>query len=390
MHRVATKFMLGTVFNWSWSVNLASAMLLFVSILTCSHMGAGQTASTNNFRDPSPHHREMITVDQGIQLEVLDWGGTGRPMVFLSGLGNTAHIWDNFAPKFTHKHHVYAITRRGFGRSTHTNTGYTSERLADDILAVLDQLKIAMPVLVGHSVGGEELSAIGTRYPKRVSALIYLDAAYTYAFYDAAGDYEATLKDLQQKIDALSKTPEDTMLMNQVRAALPQFEENLSRKANSLENPLPRPFPPPGPADKANFTAITKKLALAVGGVPPEAEPHESFLANPDGSVGPPNAAPEASSSIIKGSEHYTTPIHVPILAIMGYPQSKGPNFHSDTPANIAAAAAADASQARQIDAFERGQPTARVIRIPNANHYIFISNESQVLVEMNKFLDAL
>jgi non-heme chloroperoxidase len=371
-------------------VNLSSAMLLLVSILGGSQAAVGQAASTNAFRDPSPHHREMITVDQGIQLEVLDWGGTGRPMVFLSGLGNTAHIWDNFAPKFTDKHHVYAITRRGFGRSTHTNIGYTSEGLADDILAVLDQLKITTPVLIGHSVGGEELSAIGTRYPKRVSALIYLDAAYTYAFYDAAGDYEATLKDLQQKLDVLAKTPENTMLMNQVRAALPQFEENLSRKANSLANPIPRPFAPPSAADKANFTVITKKLALAVGGVPPEAEPHESFLANADGSVGAPNAAPEASSAIIKVSEHYTTPIHLPILAIMGYPQSKGPNFQSESPGNIAAAAAADANQARQIDAFERGQPTARVIRIPNANHYIFISNESQVLVAMNKFLDAL
>ena len=371
-------------------MNLASALLLLVSILGSSQMSAGQATSTNAFRDPSPHHREMITVDQGIQLEVLDWGGTGRPIIFLSGLGNTAHIWDNFAPKFTGKHHVYAITRRGFGRSTHAKTGYTPERLADDILAVLDQLKIAMPVLIGHSVGGEELSAIGTRYPNRVSALIYLDAAYTYAFYDAAGDYEATLKDLQEKINVLAKTPEDTMLMEQVRGALPQFEQNLNRRANSLENPLPPPYGPPSATDKANFTAITKRLALAVGGVPPEAEPHESFLANPDGSVGAANAEPEAGSSIIKGSEHYTTPIHLPILAIMGYPQNKGPNFHSDTPTNIAAAAAADANQARQINAFERGQPTARVIRIPNANHYIFISNESQVLVDMNKFLDAL
>ena len=371
-------------------MNLASALLLLASILGSSQIIAGQATSTNAFRDPSPHHREMITVDQGIQLEVLDWGGTGRPIVFLSGLGNTAHIWDNFAPKFTNKHHVYAITRRGFGRSTHTKTGYTAERLADDILTVLDQLKIAKPVLVGHSVGGEELSAIGTRYSNRVSALIYLDAAYTYAFYDAAGDYEATLKDLQEKINALAKMPEDTTLMEQVRGALPQFEENLSRKAQSIENPLPRPYGPPSVTDKANFTAITKRLALAVGGVPPEAEPHESFLANPDGSVGAPNAEPDAGSSVIKGSEHYTSPIHLPILAIMGYPQNKGPNFHADTPTNIAAAAAADANQARQIDAFERGQPTAHVIRIPNANHYIFISNETQVLVAMNKFLDAL
>ena len=85
----------------------------------------------------------------------------------------------------------------------------------------MDQLKIEKPVLIGHSIAGEELSSIGTRHPERVSALIYLDAAYTYAFYDAAGDYEASLKDLQLKIDALAKAPEDTMLMNQLKAALP-------------------------------------------------------------------------------------------------------------------------------------------------------------------------
>jgi non-heme chloroperoxidase len=372
-------------------VDRASIMfLLLVPILCCSRLGTAQTASTSAWRDPSPHHSEMITVDQGIQLEVLDWGGTGRPMVFLSGLGNTAHIWDKFAPQFTDNHHVYAITRRGFGRSTHATTGYTPNRLADDILAVMDQLKIEKPVLIGHSIAGEELSSIGTRHPERVSALIYLDAAYTYAFYDAVGDYEASLKDLQLKIDALAKTPEDTMLMDQLKAALPQFEENLNRKANSIENPLPPPYAPPGAADKANFTAMTQRLALAVGGVPAEAEPHESFLAKPDGSVGAPNAAPEASSSIFKSYEHYTTPIRLPILAVMGYPQNKGPNFHLDTPKNIAAAAAADANQARQIDAFERDQPTARVIRIANASHYIFISNGIEVLAEMNKFLNTL
>jgi pimeloyl-ACP methyl ester carboxylesterase len=372
-------------------VKLANgAFHLLVSILFCGQIGLAQTAPASAWRDPSPHHSEMIAVDQGVQLEVLDWGGSGSPLVFLSGLGNTAHIWDNFAPKFVGNHHVYAITRRGFGRSTHAGTGYTPDRLADDILAVMSQLKIEKPVLIGHSIAGEELSFIGTRHPERVAALIYLDAAYTYAFYDAAGDYPGSLADLQQKIEALAKTPEDVNLMNQVRAALPQFEDNLNRKANSVENPLPPPGAPPGPADKANFAAMTKRLAVAVGGVPPEAEPHESFLATPDGGVGDRNAAPEAGSSILKSVEHFTTPIRLPVLAIMGYPQNKGPNFQTDTPKNMAAAAAADANQARQIDAFERGQPNARVVRIANANHYIFISNETQVLIEMNKFLETL
>jgi non-heme chloroperoxidase len=367
-----------------------SRFLLLASALLCRQVGLAQTNPTTAWLDPSPHKTEMITVDQGVQLEVLDWGGRGRPLVFLSGLGNTAHIWDDFAPKFASNHHVYAITRRGFGRSTHAGGGYTPERLSDDILAVAAQLKIEKPVLIGHSIAGQELSSIGTRHPELVSALIYLDAAYAYAFYDAAGDYQASLADLQQKINDLAKAPEDSALMNQVKALLPQFEENLNRKVNSAENPMPQRSTPPGAADRDTFAAMTKRFSLSVGGVPPEAEPHESFLANPDGSVGAPNAASAASSSILKEGEHYTTSIHLPILAIMSYPQNKGPNFHADTPRNIAAAAAADANQARQIDAFERGQPTAHVIRIANANHYIFISNEAQVLIEVNKFLSGL
>jgi non-heme chloroperoxidase len=372
-------------------VNLLRVMSLpVVSLFFLCPIGSAQPLPSNTWHDPSPHHSEMITVAEGIQLEVLDWGGTGRPLIFLSGLGNTAHIWDNFAPKFTDRHHVYAITRRGFGKSTHATTGYSAERLADDILVVMDQLKIEKPVLIGHSIAGEELSSIGTRHPDRVSALIYLDAAYTYAFYDAAGDYESSLADLRQKIDALTVKPEDTTLMEQVKAALPTFEENLNRKVNSVENPLPARNAPPSAADKASYAAMAKKMSVAVGGVAPEGELHESFLPGPDGSVGDLNASPEAGSAVSKGYQHFTTPIPLPILAIMGFPQNKGTNFRADTPKNIAAAAAVDANQARQIDAFERGQPTAHVVRIANANHYIFISNEPQVLSEMNKFLATL
>jgi non-heme chloroperoxidase len=353
-------------------------------------MASAQPIPSNAWHDPSPHQSERITVTEGIQLEVLDWGGTGRPLIFLAGLGNTAHIWDNFAPKFTDGHHVYAITRRGFGKSTHAATDYSAERLADDILAVMDQLKIEKPVLIGHSIAGEELSSIGTRHPERISALVYLDAAYTYAFYDAAGDYESSLTELRQKIDALTAKPEDTKLMEAVKATLPTFEENLNRKVNSVENPLPPSNAPPSVADKASYAAMAKRMSVAIGGVAPEGELHESFLSGPDGSVGKLNASPEAGSAVLKGYEHFTTAIPLPILAIMGYPQSKGPDFRADTPKNIASAAAGDANQARQIDAFERGQPTAHVVRIANANHYIFISNEPQVLNEMNRFLATL
>lgn len=68
--------------------------------------------------DITVHSIQFVAVEPGVKLEVLDWGGTGRPMIFLAGLGNDAHIFDTFAPKFTAHYHVYGIARRGFGASS--------------------------------------------------------------------------------------------------------------------------------------------------------------------------------------------------------------------------------------------------------------------------------
>jgi non-heme chloroperoxidase len=100
---------------------------------------------------------------------------TGRPLVFLAGLGNTAHTFDKFAPKIAEKYHVYGITRRGFGTSSKpapTMENYSADRLGDDVLAVLDALKLDRPVLVGHSLAGEELSSVASRHPEWIAGLI--------------------------------------------------------------------------------------------------------------------------------------------------------------------------------------------------------------------------
>jgi len=144
-----------------------------------SVFGDSAAAQSSDWSDPSPHRARRFAVEPGVALEVLDWGGTGEPMVFLAGLGNTAHTWDAFAPRFRDQFHVYAITRRGFGASTFPDSGYGSERRAQDIVAVLDSLDVQRAVLVGHSVAGDELSRVAADYPTRVRALVYLDA-YSY------------------------------------------------------------------------------------------------------------------------------------------------------------------------------------------------------------------
>jgi non-heme chloroperoxidase len=68
-----------------------------------------------------PPRIQFVEVQPGVRLEVVDWGGKGRPVVLLAGLGDTAHVFDKFAPKLADAWHVYGITRRGFGASFERN-----------------------------------------------------------------------------------------------------------------------------------------------------------------------------------------------------------------------------------------------------------------------------
>jgi non-heme chloroperoxidase len=126
---------------------------------------------------PAPKVR-FVEVAPGVRLEVFNWGGNGRTVVLLAGGGDTAHVYDRFAPKLAREYHVLGITRRGFGASSRPAAGYTADSLADDVLRVLDALKLERPVLAGHSVAGEELSSIGARHSGRIAASVYLHAAW--------------------------------------------------------------------------------------------------------------------------------------------------------------------------------------------------------------------
>ena len=97
--------------------NLLSALLIpFGAALA-------QTANGDAWVDTAHHKPGFVTVAPGVRLHYLDFGGTGQPLVLLAGLGNTAHAYDDFAPALTDRFHVIALTRRGFGESSHPDSG---------------------------------------------------------------------------------------------------------------------------------------------------------------------------------------------------------------------------------------------------------------------------
>src|SRR6186997_1132323 len=112
----------------------------------------------------------------GIRLHYLDWGGTGPALIFLTGMGASAYIFNRFAPRFADTFHVLALTRRGHGDSDSPETGYDADTLVEDIRQFMDSLNIERAILAGHSIAGVELTHFAATYPARVDKLIYLDA----------------------------------------------------------------------------------------------------------------------------------------------------------------------------------------------------------------------
>ena len=115
-------------------------------------MAAQDVRAQDSWVDKSPHQSSFVQVN-GIKLHYLDWGGKGKVLLFLAGVGNSAHIFDDIAPKFTDRFRVLALTRRGHGQSDKPATGYDIPTLAEDIRHLLDQLRIKRVTLIGHSFG---------------------------------------------------------------------------------------------------------------------------------------------------------------------------------------------------------------------------------------------
>lgn len=305
-------------------------------------------------QDASPHAIRFIDAGGNVRLEVLDWGGRGTPLVLLAGGGNTAHVFDDFAPKLTGHHHVYGITRRGFGASGFAPTPDASDRLGEDVLAVLDALHLQQSIFVGHSLGGAELSWMATRHPERVARLVYLDAGYSYAFDNGKG---SSVLDVQK---------------------------------------LPAPQPPaPTPSDLSSFHAFEEYKRRVIGFTLPEGELRIQFETGPGGSVGAQRNFPGGPllQSLLTSATKYSA-IPVPALFIFANPHSSGVAVDNSTDPSTRSVAQAYAAGLtplvqKQIDSVRQGLPSARVVVLPNAHHYVFLSNESAVLAAMHSFLDA-
>lgn len=306
--------------------------------------------------------------------------------MLLAGGGNTAHVFDNLGPKLAKRYHVIGITRRGFGLSSAPQSGYDPRRLGDDVVAVLDALHISNPVLVGHSIAGEELSAVSTYHPGRVAALIYLDAGGSFALYNPEhGDYTPAIAELKDDLSALQKSLYDDVVISKTSRDIALFQANLAEVRHEVEGAKP---PSPQPNDLQSIAAFQHYMEGFYGGIIPESEVRQLYRIDENGRVGKWTGHPFANESVILKEERFKT-IDTPLLAIFSYPSASYPT-QTNSPAKLAAYRAAEKGRKEAQIAVFREQPHAKVVIIPNATHYIFLSHEAEVISQICHFVDGL
>ncbi len=111
----------------------------------------------------------------GIQLyyEVL---GSGAPLVFVHGLGSSAHDWAAQVPAFTSNRQVITMDLRGHGRSQRPAGPYSTQMLAKDVADLLQTLKTGPVDLVGLSLGGMVSLQLAADYPTLVRRLVVVNS----------------------------------------------------------------------------------------------------------------------------------------------------------------------------------------------------------------------
>jgi pimeloyl-ACP methyl ester carboxylesterase len=127
----------------------------------------------------APPHVDGVTHHwvraRGLEFHYAEAGSGEDAVLCLHGWPQHWYEWRHLMPALADRHRVIALDLRGFGWSEAPKDGYEKENLADDVLAVLDELGIERVKLVGHDWGGWIGFLLALREPQRIERYLALN-----------------------------------------------------------------------------------------------------------------------------------------------------------------------------------------------------------------------
>jgi pimeloyl-ACP methyl ester carboxylesterase len=289
-----------------------------------------------------------------VRQHYLDWGGSGRNLVLLPGLGGTAQIFRGMAPRLGDRFRVSSFTRRAHGRSDRPNSGYDIDTLTDDIRRFMDFLGMEQATLAGHSWAGIEIPYFATKYPERVDAVIYLDAVNV--LLEPAPDLSAdpVMSTLEKEPSAADVVSVDAYL-GFIKRSRPDLA---SIWCEAVE------------ADRRDYIAGLSRHGAGAAIV---AKMEAGLGAQHDPAYG--DVAAPALALVLGGTTHPFLPSDAPERLRRGgnayYVEHWVPRIQ------------------RRTDLFRQAAPHAQIIKLDTSNHTIFVAKEDETVAAMRDFLEG-
>jgi pimeloyl-ACP methyl ester carboxylesterase len=173
--------------------------------------------------------------------------GSGPPLVMIMGLGGTIEHWQpQIVAALAKKYRLIMLDNRGMGHTTANDTTFTYRLFADDVIALLDALKIKKTHVLGYSMGSTITQELLLTYPQR------LDKAIIHATSTDGSNVAAALK---------GRTIPDPIIARQVEATT-HWKTPMDKIA-AVTNQVMFVV---GTADTVVYPESSKVLAAAVNG----------------------------------------------------------------------------------------------------------------------------
>ncbi len=163
-------------------------------------------------------------IANGVKLHFYRTGGSKPPMILLHGVTDDGLCWTPIADALADKYDLVMVDLRGHGKSEAPDEGYTLTAMANEVAALIKELGLEKPIIMGHSMGAITTLTLAGLYPDVARAIVLEDPPQFWMIKNTEGGAPKPPNPLALWIaENKRKTKED--LFEEVRAYNPGWAE---------------------------------------------------------------------------------------------------------------------------------------------------------------------
>lgn len=105
----------------------------------------------------------------------LHGAGKGSPLILIAGFSCDHTFWTSVLNLLSAYHQVIIFDNRGIGQTVCSDSSFSIEMMADDVMALIQQLNLKKPIIIGQSMGSAIAQDIGRRYAAQIEKIVLMN-----------------------------------------------------------------------------------------------------------------------------------------------------------------------------------------------------------------------